>query len=101
VQKRIHSKYGKFTLLELRIDTGRTHQIRVHLASLRHPVVGDALYGAPREMSAKNEAGISLARNFLHAAALQLQHPRSGVALTFERPLPEELQRFLNKIEAT
>jgi len=100
VQKRIHSKYGKFTLLELRIDTGRTHQIRVHLASLRHPVVGDTLYGAPREVSAKNEAGISLVRNFLHATALQLQHPRSGVALTFERPLPEELKDFLERIGA-
>jgi 23S rRNA pseudouridine1911/1915/1917 synthase len=101
VQKRIDSQYGKFTLLEVRIDTGRTHQIRVHLASLRYPVVGDTLYGAPREMSLKNEAGISLPRNFLHAAALQLQHPRTGVALSFKRPLPEELQRFLNKIDAT
>jgi 23S rRNA pseudouridine1911/1915/1917 synthase len=100
VQQRIDSKYGKFTLLELRIDTGRTHQIRVHLASLRHPVVGDALYGAPREMSAKNEAGISLPRNFLHAAALQLRHPRTGVELSFERPLPEELKDFLEKIGA-
>lgn len=98
VQKRIDSKYGKFTLLELRIDTGRTHQIRVHLASLRHPVVGDTLYGAPREMSGNNDAGISLPRNFLHAAALQLQHPRSGEALSFARPLPEELQGFLEKI---
>jgi 23S rRNA pseudouridine1911/1915/1917 synthase len=101
VQKRIDSQYGKFTLLEVRIDTGRTHQIRVHLASLRYPVVGDTLYGAPREMSLKNEAGISLPRNFLHAAALQLQHPRSGMELSFKRPLPEELQRFLNKIDAT
>lgn len=99
VQKQIDSKFGKFTLLEVRIDTGRTHQIRVHLASLRHPVVGDALYGAPREMSAKNEAGISLPRNFLHAAALRLQHPRSGEALSFARPLPEELKAFLHKIE--
>lgn len=101
VQKRIDSKYGKFTLLELGIDTGRTHQIRVHLASLRHPVVGDTLYGAPREMSTRNDASLSLPRNFLHAAALQLQHPRSGVALSFERPLPEELQGFINKIEAS
>jgi 23S rRNA pseudouridine1911/1915/1917 synthase len=101
VQKRIDSKYGKFTLLELGIDTGRTHQIRVHLASLRHPVVGDTLYGASREMSTRNDASISLPRNFLHAAALQLQHPRSGVALSFERPLPEELQGFINKIEAS
>jgi 23S rRNA pseudouridine1911/1915/1917 synthase len=100
VQKRIDSKYGKFTLLEVRIDTGRTHQIRVHLASLRHPVVGDTLYGAPREMSGKNEAGISLSRNFLHAAALQFQHPRSGETLSFARPLPEELRVFLEGIGA-
>jgi 23S rRNA pseudouridine1911/1915/1917 synthase len=100
VRERIDSKYGKFTLLELRIDTGRTHQIRVHLASLRHPVVGDTLYGAPREMSAKNETWISLPRNFLHSAALQLQHPRSGEALSFARPLPAELQGFLEKLGA-
>jgi 23S rRNA pseudouridine1911/1915/1917 synthase len=100
VQERIDSKFGKFSLLDLRIDTGRTHQIRVHLASLRHPVVGDTLYGAPREMSAKNEAAISLSRNFLHAAELQLQHPRSGEALSFARPLPEELQAFLENIGA-
>ena len=98
VQQRIDSKYGKFSLLELRIDTGRTHQIRVHLASLRHPVVGDTLYGAPRAMSGKNENAISLPRNFLHAAALQLQHPRSGEALSFTRALPDELQEFLQKL---
>jgi len=100
VQKRIASKYGKFTLVELRIDTGRTHQIRVHLASLGHPVVGDALYGAPRELSAKDEPGISLPRNFLHAASLQFDHPRSGAAMSFSRPLQDELQEFLEKIEA-
>ena len=98
VQQRINSKYGKFTLLELRIDTGRTHQIRVHLASLRHPVVGDTLYGAPRELTAKNQTTISLPRNFLHAAELQLQHPRSGEALSFARPIPQELQSFLESL---
>jgi 23S rRNA pseudouridine1911/1915/1917 synthase len=100
VQERIDSRYGKFTLLEVHIDTGRTHQIRVHLASLRHPVVGDTLYGAPREMSGKNEAAISLPRNFLHAAALQFEHPRSGEALSFARPLPAELQGLLETIAA-
>jgi 23S rRNA pseudouridine1911/1915/1917 synthase len=99
VQKRIESKYGKFTLLELRIDTGRTHQIRVHLASLRHPVVGDVLYGAPREARAK-DAAISLPRNFLHSAELQFQHPRTDELMKFSRPLPAELDAFL-KIVAT
>ena len=98
VQQRMNSKFGRFTLLELRIDTGRTHQIRVHLASLRHPVVGDTLYGAPRELTAKNQAGISLPRNFLHAAGLQLQHPCSGETLSFARPLPQELQSFLQQL---
>ena len=94
VQRRIDSGFGKFTLLEVKIDTGRTHQIRVHLASLRHPVVGDTLYGAPRELRDGGES-MSLPRNFLHAAALQFTHPRSGEALAFSRELPEELERFL------
>jgi 23S rRNA pseudouridine1911/1915/1917 synthase len=98
VQKRIESQYGKFTLLEVRIDTGRTHQIRVHLASLHHPVVGDTLYGAPREISSKQGPAISLTRNFLHAAALQLLHPRTGQLLSFSRPLPAELADFLTKL---
>ena len=98
-KKQIASRYGKFTLLELGIDTGRTHQIRVHLASLGHPVVGDSLYGAPREISAKNESRISLPRNFLHAARLQFEHPRSGAALSFSCPLPQELQHFLEEVE--
>ncbi|MBV8207680.1 MAG: RluA family pseudouridine synthase, partial [Acidobacteria bacterium] len=83
VKKRLESKYGKFTLLEVQIDTGRTHQIRVHLASLGHPIVGDALYGAPREIPGKNRAAISLSRNFLHAAALRFQQPQTGTALSF------------------
>ncbi|MGB7584078.1 MAG: pseudouridine synthase, partial [Terriglobales bacterium] len=100
VKERIVSKFGKFTLLELRIDTGRTHQIRVHLASLRHPVVGDVLYGAPRELRTKN-AAISLSRNFLHSAELQFQHPRTAEFMKFSRPLPPELDAFLSLLVAS
>jgi 23S rRNA pseudouridine1911/1915/1917 synthase len=98
LERRIDSPYGKFSLLELRIDTGRTHQIRVHLASLGHPVAGDALYGAPREIHGKNVQAIGLPRNFLHAARLELQHPKTGELLLFSRPLPSELNEFLQKL---
>ena len=106
VRRGLDTRFGKFALLELQIDTGRTHQIRVHLASLGHPVVGDALYGAPRELKAQpsksREPGSmpSLPRNFLHAAALQLQHPRSSRPLSFSRSLPQELEDFLAHLEA-
>ena len=94
VRQRIDSRFGKFTLLEVKIDTGRTHQIRVHLASLGHPVVGDVLYGAPSQLRDGSES-ITLSRNFLHAAELQFAHPRSGEALEFARGLPGELERFV------
>jgi len=97
--KRIDSEYGKFSLLEVRIDTGRTHQIRVHLSSLGHPVVGDVLYGAPREMRSKTKKMISLDRNFLHSARLEVKHPRTGEVLSFSSPLPDELEQFLEKVD--
>ena len=95
VQQRLQSDYGKFTLLQVKIDTGRTHQIRVHLASLGHPVVGDKLYGAPREIRGRSAAPVSLSRNFLHAAALEFTHPRTEHILRFSRPVPEQLSQFL------
>jgi 23S rRNA pseudouridine1911/1915/1917 synthase len=98
VQRRIESPYGKFALLELKIETGRTHQIRVHMSSLGHPVVGDTLYGAAREISGKTGGPISLQRNFLQAAALQFTHPRTGETLSFSIPLPEQLARFLGTL---
>jgi 23S rRNA pseudouridine1911/1915/1917 synthase len=99
VQKRIASDFGKFSLLKVKIDTGRTHQIRVHMASLGHPVVGDALYGAPREMRAKSGPPLSLDRNFLHATELQFAHPRTQNVLSFSRPIPERLSNFLQLVE--
>ncbi|HMJ23435.1 MAG TPA: RluA family pseudouridine synthase [Terriglobales bacterium] len=100
VQRKLDSPYGKFSLLEVQIDTGRTHQIRVHLASLGHPVVGDVLYGARRELRHPTLAGafLSLPRNFLHAAALQFQHPGSGESLSLAAPLPAELEDFLRQL---
>ena len=98
VQQRIESDFGKFTLLKIQIETGRTHQIRVHMASLGHPVVGDALYGAPREIRGKSGPAISLSRNFLHSAELQFEHPRSGEPLSFSSPVPEPLGEFLSRL---
>lgn len=98
VKKRIDSKFGKFTLLEVKIDTGRTHQIRVHLASLGHPVVGDTLYGAPAEIRSRDHKTVALARNFLHAAKLKLQQPKTEESLSFAATLPAELEDFLRQI---
>jgi 23S rRNA pseudouridine1911/1915/1917 synthase len=97
VKKKVESPYGKFSLLEVQIDTGRTHQIRVHLSSLGHPLVGDTLYGAPAEMKSRT-GKIGLTRNFLHAAAIRFEHPRSGESLSFSRELPAELQEFLQQV---
>jgi 23S rRNA pseudouridine1911/1915/1917 synthase len=98
VKRRIDSPHGKFTLLKLKIETGRTHQIRVHMASLGHPVVGDTRYGAPASLPSKSGSQLSLARNFLHAAEVHFEHPRTGNPLALSRPIPDELQRFLRTV---
>ena len=97
--RRVQSPFGKFSLLEITIDTGRTHQIRVHMASIGHPVVGDWLYGAPRELKDNTGRKLALARNFLHAAAIELRHPRTATPLSFSRPLPPDLEDFLARLE--
>jgi 23S rRNA pseudouridine1911/1915/1917 synthase len=100
VERRIASPWGKFTLVRVRIETGRTHQIRVHMASIGHPIVGDTLYGAPAQI--RNEAGgpeLSLDRNFLHAAELEFAHPVTRKQLHLESPLPPELRAFLGILQ--
>jgi 23S rRNA pseudouridine1911/1915/1917 synthase len=98
VVRRLDTRFGKFTLLDVKIDTGRTHQIRVHVAAMGHPVVGDTVYGAPAQARGKN-AVIVLKRNFLHAAELEFRHPRTGVVIGLKSELPEELREFLGKVE--
>jgi len=103
VLERIDGAWGKFTLVEVRIETGRTHQIRVHLQAIGHPVVGDFLYGAPhviKRVGAKNveQEALSLARNFLHAERLELMHPRTGKALQLRAELPAELEALLERV---
>ncbi len=112
VVRRIATLFGKFTLLRVRIETGRTHQIRVHLASIGYPVVGDTLYGGAAQFIAqagkqaqrarrKTDAEpLRLGRNFLHAARLEFAHPLTGKLLKLEAPLPEDLTAFLRRLEA-
>ena len=83
------------SLLEVRPETGRTHQVRVHLASIGHPVVGDPVYGR------RGAAPAGLPRQFLHAWRLAFRHPRTGERLDQEAPLPEELARALAELEGS
>ncbi len=99
VARRLDTKFGKFTLLDVKIDTGRTHQIRVHVAAMGHPIVGDTTYGAPKQVRGKNAVTV-LARNFLHAAELEFKHPRTGDVIALKSELPELLREFLGRIEA-
>jgi 23S rRNA pseudouridine1911/1915/1917 synthase len=106
VLQHIESRFGKFTLASVKIETGRTHQIRVHLASIGHPVVGDTLYGAPARLTAglrrrksdPEPESIALDRNFLHAAELEFTHPITGKSLSLKVPLPQELTVFMNRL---
>ena len=100
VIERLTTPYGPFTLVEVKIETGRTHQIRVHMQSLGHPVVGDTLYGAPHRLRQEGdlETALELDRNFLHAAHLEFAHPRTSKAVVVDAPLPAELIGFLENL---
>ena len=87
----IPQRRGGYSLVELYLETGRTHQIRVHLAHLGHPLLGDVLYGRPSPL---------LHRHFLHAHHLGFQHPSSGEAIEFRCALPEDLASVVEQVRA-
>jgi 23S rRNA pseudouridine1911/1915/1917 synthase len=97
---KVRQRFEKFTLLEVEIKTGRTHQIRVHLGYINFPVAGDEIYNEGRDKSVANldiRRGIEkLGRFFLHAEKLTFTHPKTGEKMEFVQPLPEELAEFLD-----
>jgi 23S rRNA pseudouridine1911/1915/1917 synthase len=92
---RARLRFDAFTVIEADLRTGRTHQIRVHFSALSCPVVGDTLYGAPRQERVGSELLPALDRNFLHAARVAFAHPRTGQRIDIRAPLPSELVNYL------
>lgn len=88
---RVLERFGKFTFIEAELETGRTHQIRVHMAYIHHPLLGDELYGP-----AKNKEGAK--RQMLHAGILGFTHPDTGIRLVFESPLPDDFINVLDRL---
>jgi 23S rRNA pseudouridine1911/1915/1917 synthase len=100
---KVRRRFARMTLLDVEIKTGRTHQIRVHLAWMKHPVVGDEAYGMGRDKNLTDprlrSAVAALGRQFLHAERLGFHHPRTGEWVSFTAPLPRELAEFVEKLE--
>jgi len=101
---KVRRRLEKFTLVDVEIKTGRTHQIRVHLASINHPVVGDETYNEGRDKTVANpvikKAINDMGRFFLHAERLSFTHPETRERLQFVSPLALELENFLTKLES-
>jgi 23S rRNA pseudouridine1911/1915/1917 synthase len=101
---RTRRQYQRFTLLDVELKTGRTHQIRVHLAWLKHPVVGDEVYGAGRDNTIRDpglRAHIrKMGRQFLHAEQLGFLHPETATRMQFTAPLPPELSSLVAELES-
>jgi 23S rRNA pseudouridine1911/1915/1917 synthase len=96
---RVLAKIDSTSLLEIQLHTGRTHQIRVHFSALRHPVVGDTLYGAASQLHVGRTTLPALDRNFLHAAKIGFAQPRTGKTIELAAPLPPELLSYLKRLE--
>jgi 23S rRNA pseudouridine1911/1915/1917 synthase len=97
---RLLARIDSTSLLEIRLHTGRTHQIRVHFSALCHPVVGDTLYGAAGQLHVGHTTLPALNRNFLHAAKIGFTQPRSGQTVELTAPLPADLREYLRKLTA-
>jgi 23S rRNA pseudouridine1911/1915/1917 synthase len=95
---RLRLRLDQFSLVEANLHTGRTHQIRVHFSALTFPVVGDTLYGAPRQERIGRELLPPLERNFLHSARIAFAHPQSGNRMEFRAPLPAQLVSYLHEL---
>jgi 23S rRNA pseudouridine1911/1915/1917 synthase len=91
---RVLERFGRAALVECRLETGRTHQIRVHFQHIRHPLVGDTVYRRG------TRHGIAFARQALHAAELSLRHPSSGEPLTWRSPLPRDFKRLVDELRS-
>ncbi|MCF7818557.1 MAG: RluA family pseudouridine synthase [Kiritimatiellales bacterium] len=88
-------KFGETTLVQVKIETGRTHQIRVHMAHLGHPIIGDSVYGRSRQ----NKLPVRPERQMLHAAKLEFSHPSTGKRLSFEAPLANDMRLLLERLQ--
>jgi len=95
---RVLARIDTTTLVEVQLHSGRTHQIRVHFSALKHPVVGDTLYGAAGQLHAGSGTLPAPGRNFLHAAKIGFPQPRNGETIQVAAPLPVELYMFLGKL---
>jgi len=91
---RVLERFGRAALVECRLETGRTHQIRVHFQHIRHPLVGDTVYRRG------TRHGLSFPRQALHAAELSLRHPASGAPMTWRSPLPRDFKRLVDELRA-
>lgn len=91
---RVLERFRQFTYVECRLETGRTHQIRVHMASIGHPLLGDAVYGPAK-------CPYKLTGQTLHAGVLGIVHPRTGEYMEFTAPLPEYFEELLRKLRTT